>query len=112
MCRVHLDFSRRGADHMSYAISANRLTDGAVVFLGQNAWVESLSIAETFVQRHAAETALGERAQADARRNLIVEPLIFDIRERDGVIEASHIREAIRAKGPSIRTDLGKQAVR
>ncbi|MDP2358335.1 MAG: DUF2849 domain-containing protein [Beijerinckiaceae bacterium] len=97
---------------MSYAISANRLSDGAVVFLGQNGWVESLASAEIFAQREAAEAALGERAHADARRNLIIEPLIFDIRARDGVIEASHIREAIRAKGPTIRPDLGKQAVR
>lgn len=95
---------------MSYAISANRLTDGVVVFLAQNAWVESLASAERFSQRNAAEAALDTRAGADVRRNIIVEPLMFDIRERDGVIEASHIREAIRAKGPSIRTDLGKQA--
>lgn len=95
---------------MSYAISANRLTDGVVVFLGQVSWVESLASAERFAKRDAAESALDTRASADVRRNIIVEPLIFDIREQAGVIEASHIREAIRAQGPSIRTDLGKQA--
>jgi hypothetical protein len=96
---------------MSYAISANRLRDGVVVFLGPSGWVERLADAERFPDKAAADAALDARARADEKRNLLVEPTAFELREVGGRIEAAHIREAIRAKGPTVRPDLGKQAV-
>lgn len=95
---------------MSYAISANRLTDGAVIFLTSHGWAHTIEEAERFADKAAAEAALASRAQADAARNLLVEPIVFDLREAGGRVEAAHIREAIRAKGPTVRPDLGKQA--
>ncbi|MBX9757399.1 MAG: DUF2849 domain-containing protein [Beijerinckiaceae bacterium] len=95
---------------MSYAISANRLTDGVVIFLSASSWAEDLASAERFADQAAAEAALEQRAKADAARNLLVDPTVFELRESGGRIEAAHIREAIRAKGPSVRPDLGKQA--
>lgn len=95
---------------MSYAISANRLTDGAVIFLSRDGWAHALEDAERFADKAAAEAALETRARRDAARNLLVEPIVFDLRETGGRVEAAHIREAIRAKGPTVRPDLGKQA--
>jgi hypothetical protein len=95
---------------MSYAISANRLRDGVVVFLSPSGWVEHLPSAERFPDKAAADAALEARARADEKRNLLVEPTAFELREAGGRIEAAHIREAIRAKGPTVRPDLGKQA--
>lgn len=96
---------------LSYAISANRLRDGVVVFLGRSGWVERLGDAERFPDKAAAEAALEARARADEKRNLLVEPTAFELRVTNGLVEAAHIREAIRAKGPTVRPDLGKQAV-
>lgn len=95
---------------MSYAISANRLRDGVVVFLSPSGWVEHLADAERFPDKAAADAALEARARADEKRNLLVEPTVFEVREAGGRIEAAHIREAIRARGPTVRPDLGKQA--
>lgn len=95
---------------MSYAISANRLTDGIVVFLSPNGWAESIGDAQRFLDKAAVEAALETRAKPDAAHNLIVEPTVFDLTEVNGVVRAAHIRESIRANGPTIRPDLGKQA--
>lgn len=95
---------------MSYAISANRLADGAVIFLSHAGWADTLPEAERFADKPAAEAALELRVRPDAARNLLVDPMIFGLRETGGRIEAAHIREAIRAKGPTVRPDLGKQA--
>ena len=97
---------------MSYAISANRLTDGAVIFLAREGWVDRLRDAERFADKASAEAALEQRGLIAVARNLLVDPAIFDIREAHGSVEAAHIREAIRAKGPTVRPDLGKQAQR
>ncbi len=95
---------------MSYAISANRLHDGAVVFLSAAGWTDRLSDAQRFTDKSSVELALDTRAKPDAARNLVVEPTLFDLIEADGQVRAAHIREAIRANGPTVRTDLGKQA--
>ena len=95
---------------MTYAISANRLTDGVVIYLAAHGWADSLPEAERFADKKAAQAALDTRAKADAARNLIVEPAYFDLCETRDHVEAAHIREAIRARGPTVRPDLGKQA--
>ena len=95
---------------MSYAISANRLIDGIVVFLSPTGWAEELRDAERFSDKAAAEAAMDNRAKLDAARNLIVEPTAFELTQINGAVRAEHIREAIRANGPTVRPDLGKQA--
>lgn len=95
---------------MSYAISANRLTDGIVIFLAEAGWSERLADAQRFPDKAAAEAAAATRGGADAAANLLVDPTVFELRESGGRVEAAHIREAIRANGPTVRTDLGKQA--
>ena len=94
---------------MRYSISANRLLDGIVVFFGpDNHWVEQLSTASLYASQVEAEAALAI-AQMDAKNNLVVEPYVFEVRA-EGAPVAHHIREAIRAAGPTVRKDHGKQA--
>ncbi|MGG5288126.1 DUF2849 domain-containing protein [Pseudomonas shirazensis] len=92
-----------------HLICANRLGDGAVVWLDAvHGWVDSLELAAVFsaeqlpAAQHAAETAV--------RDNLVVGPLQCPASLVDGVPEPHSLRERLRARGPSVRTDLGKQA--
>ena len=93
------------------AITANRLRDGIVVFLGQDAgWVERLEHAALFEDSAAAETALASAKAKAERERFAVEIYLFDVQIVDGERQPVKARERIRALGPSVRTDLGKQA--
>jgi hypothetical protein len=95
---------------MKNAISANRLSDGIVIFFaGDAGWVETLAKARLFEDGAATEAAL-EQARVSERANQLVEPYAFAVRDHAGVTTADHLREAIRAAGPTVRRDLGKQA--
>jgi Protein of unknown function (DUF2849) len=87
-------------------ITANRLGDGAVVFLDfEGAWGEN--IAEALVAHSPDEVrALEDRGAYDAARNLVVEPYLIDVREVAGRIEPIRYRERVRAGGPTILGDV------
>lgn len=94
-----------------YLISANRLHDGAVVWLDAgHVWVDALQDAHAFdsAQLDDAKTA-ASAAEAD---NLVVSPTPRAARIVDGRPVPADFREQMRAQGPSVRTDLGKQARR
>jgi hypothetical protein len=90
-------------------ITANRLRDGEVVWWKAGSWVTSLAEGEVYPDPKAADAAL-EAALAFARNNTVVNPYLFDVRVESGVIKPVKEREIIRAAGPSVRTDTGKQA--
>lgn len=94
---------------MKHAISANRLTDGVVVFFAAGRWVERLADASLYAEKAELETAL-EQARQDERRNVVVEAYAFDVQEGPQGPRAGHLREAIRAAGPTVHRDHGKQA--
>src|SRR5271166_6421189 len=91
---------------MPDVITANRLADGVVVFQTADAgWSEDFNRAA--VRRDAPATAAAlSRAKEDEALNLVVEPYAVPVEERNGHCAP----EAIRAAGPTIRRDLGKQA--
>ncbi len=91
-------------------ITANRLQDGLVVFIGpDNSWVED--IAAALVLTTPEELADAEAfAGADADRNLVVEPYAIEVTTEDGGIRPTKYREYLRTLGPTVRRDLGKQA--
>lgn len=92
-----------------HLICANRLDDGAVVWLdAQHEWVESVCLAAAFSPD--ALPAANDAAQAWVRDNHVVGPLPCAASLVDGVPVPDSLRERLRAQGPSIRTDLGKQA--
>ncbi len=92
-----------------HLISANRLDDGAVVWLDdRHEWVAALEQACAFDDErigHARLTA--DRAVAT---NLVVAPTPRAAHLVDGLPVPVDYRERLRSRGPSVRTDLGKQA--
>ena len=60
--------------------------------------------------RSDGETALEAGRDAE-RRRVVVHPYLFDVTVAAGSIRPVKMREVIRAAGPTVRRDLGKQAV-
>ncbi|MCH2185905.1 DUF2849 domain-containing protein [Myxococcota bacterium] len=95
---------------MSQIVIANRLRDGLVVFLGnEKQWVLQVrDCSPATDENHAAELlSFAEAAEANQE---IVGPSLIEVEIREGVPTPIKMREAIRALGPTIRKDLGKQA--
>ena len=88
------------------AITANALEDGAVVYLGDNdAWTTCLKDAARFNDEEAG-TVL---AAAQTRVDEITDAYLIAVDETGKPSGRDHLREAIRTKGPTVRTDLGRQ---
>jgi Protein of unknown function (DUF2849) len=91
-------------------LTANRLIDGDVVFLtAENDW--SVDINDAHLAHDKSVSArledTGARAEAAAH---VIGCYLIDVVVVDGNINARHYREIMRAKGPTVRSDLGKQA--
>lgn len=89
-------------------IIANRLDDGRVVFLaatdrGAGRWVESIA-AGSLAGPDAAAGLLALAATPGLARDVIA-PEAIEVIERAGLREPVAWRDAIRAGGPTIRTD-------
>lgn len=96
---------------MPDVITASRLADGLVVFLAEDGtWVEDFNRAAILADKTASAEAL-KRAQGDEAANLVVESYAVALVERNGHYAPKALREAIRVAGPTIRRDLGKQAL-
>lgn len=91
-------------------LTANRLRDGIAVFLTRSgAWSESIDDAALALEPEAA-AAFEARARLAEQANLVTGSYLIDAERRAGGIRAAHIRERMRALGPTVRPDLGKQA--
>ncbi len=91
-------------------VTANDLSTGLVVYLAADeGWTEQ--IAESRVAETEEESqSLLALAESPAVRWSIIDPYLIDVVEEGGVPQPVRYRERIRALGPSIRTDLGRQA--
>jgi hypothetical protein len=82
--------------------TANRLSDGAVVFLTRAAvWSEDIDSAVVAVEPQA-QAALGEHGQQAEAANHVTGSYVIDVERRDGRVLPLHIRERIRAQGPTV----------
>jgi hypothetical protein len=91
---------------MPQMVIANRLSDGLVVFLAAGeGWVEQIDSGLVIDDSVVAER-LRAVAKRHVARNVVVEPALIDVEQRDGRLRPVAIREAIRAFGPTVRTDL------
>jgi hypothetical protein len=91
-------------------ITANRLSDGVVVFQdADGGWAEDFHRGAVFSDDSAKAAALAraERSEVDCE---VVGPYAIEIESRNGHFVPKALREAIRASGPTTRRDLGKQA--
>lgn len=90
-------------------VSANRLGDGLVVYLGNdNSWSTGIAHSRIADDDAAAEVLLARARKAEADRK-VVDPYLIEVAEIDGELRPTRYREFIRATGPSVRPDLSKQ---
>ena len=82
-------------------LTANRLADGAVVWLADSGWSERLDAAVR-LEDEAAAAAL---ARAEAQGTLVVGPYLVDA-DAAGVVGRERLRETIRATGPTVGHSL------
>lgn len=95
---------------MPDVITASRLADGLVVFqTADQGWSEDFNRAGVWSDAASSAAALA-RAKEDEALNLVVEPYAVPVEIRNGHVVPKALREAIRAAGPTVRRDLGKQA--
>tara|TARA_R110002110_G_scaffold10251_7_gene50219 strand:+ start:1448 stop:1732 length:285 start_codon:yes stop_codon:yes gene_type:complete len=88
-------------------LTANRLDNGLVVYLGETGWTADICLARRAPDDDTA-AALDEQGRQAALRNEIADPYLIDIDDDTPV----RWRESIRANGPTVRPDLGYQASR
>jgi hypothetical protein len=90
-------------------LTANRLADGDVLYWKAGTWVLALKDADVFADAKEADAALAS-AQKYVADNVVVNPYLFDVKTDAKGIHPVKEREIIRAAGPTVRHDLGKQA--
>lgn len=91
-------------------LTANRLCDGSVVYLsGTDAWSDWLNDAQVASDQNEAEQLM-QVAEKSVDKRIIVEPYLMQVDLDGALIKPVSVREAIRALGPTVRPDLGKQA--
>jgi len=88
-------------------LTANRLTDGTVVWYADGGWAESVGHAD-LAHDKAAEDRLEAIGAAAAANNEVLDVNLIDVTVVDGLAEPVRLREKIRAAGPSI--SAGKRA--
>ena len=94
---------------MPQILTANRLLDGEVVYLAADGtWVEDLHAAGVLATKAEGEAALVTGATAELNQE-IVHSYLFDVVDGE-TLKPVKQREIIRAAGPTVRRDLGKQA--
>ena len=91
---------------MLQMIIANRLRDGVVVFLASGERWEPAIGAGTVIDNDADATSLMAVAKRDEGACRVIDPQLIDVEIKDGQPRPTAIREAIRAFGPTVRTDL------
>ena len=90
-------------------VTANRLDDGAVVYLTEEGdWSELIIDSLTVSDDSERDALLTEAANAVARQE-VVEPYVVAVKDDSGTIQPIRIREQIRAEGPSVRQHANDQ---
>jgi hypothetical protein len=84
-------------------VTANRLIDGLVIFIGpgRRAWVTDIAAAAVFEDGPELEAALAFGAEEVKARKL-VDPYAIDVRMEGDKPVPERLRELIRARGPTV----------
>ena len=92
---------------MPQMIIANRLVDGAVVFLAPGeGWTTAIADGVLIEDETEAQRLLGAAKQLEAR-SPVIDPQVIQVKVDGGAVRPTEIRELIRAFGPTVRTDPG-----
>jgi hypothetical protein len=87
-------------------VTANRLHDGVVVYRGTDEWTEDLDVA--WVVEGDAALALLDVTLGEERE--VVGPYLMDVDDAAAPSGRAELRERIRAAGPTIHPQFGRQA--
>ncbi len=90
-----------------HVLTANDLLSGEPVFRGGAAWRVRWAEADVFAEPAPAEAAL---AAARAEPTVVVEPYLVDCTLEGAMAVPVSYRERVRALGPTIHPEMGKQA--
>ncbi len=83
------------------AVTANRLRDGRVVWLGTDGgWTETVNRAALFAGEQVSEGLAA--AEAAERRHHIVGPYAVEVSAAAGTVMPLRMRERLRVAGPSV----------
>jgi len=97
-------------------VIASELSSGRVVFLAKGARAGTVRWGRLIDESELAESTdraaeLLALAEADvAARHEVLDPYLIDVTVEAEGLRPTKYREAIRCLGPTVRTDLGKQA--
>jgi hypothetical protein len=92
---------------MPQMIIANRLVDGAVVFLAPGeGWTTAIASGAVIEDEAEAQRLLGAVKQLEAR-SPVIDPQAIEVMVEGAAVRPLEIRELIRAFGPTVRTDPG-----
>ena len=92
-----------------HVLTANRLSDGIVVFLGaDNVWTTDIH-SSALAQEEKARAALERRGVEFETHNTVTGAYLVEAEREDGCVEPVHIREKIRATGPTAGTELARE---
>ncbi len=96
------------AEALPRMLTANRLGDGAVVYLAEGGrWVEEFAKGAILRDDDGARRALDSGVVAVADR-VVIGPYLIDVRESAGGPAPTSVRERIRAdRGPTFAVDAG-----
>ena len=93
------------------AITANRLDDGAVVYLSVDGdWVTELARAAV-AEGTAAAAALTQAGERGVAGQQVVGPYLIEIEAGAAGLRPLRFKEVLRAQGPSIRYGADAQSV-
>lgn len=93
-------------------MTACRLVDGHVVYLDKDgAWSEWIEEASVATSQPEADD-LTAKAKAAEASNEVFETYLVDVTVNKGAIRPIKMREVIRADGPTVHPQFGKQAER
>lgn len=90
------------------ALTANRLTDGEVVFWTSGQWVTRFADAQLWADDDPA--AAEAEGQGKTQATTVVDAYLIDLVESEGLWAPLSYRERLRALGPTNHLHHGKQA--
>jgi hypothetical protein len=97
-------------DCSEYVVTANEVLSGDTVFLtSKDKWVRGIDEAAVLKCEDSGFVALGD-AQRDERANIVMGAYLVEVSRESGAVRPVHIRERIRALGPTVRADLALAA--
>lgn len=91
---------------MPQVMTAYDVPTGDVVYWRGDGWTRDVRAATVFEDATLAEAA----AARDAAAQIVMDHYPIDVELTDGKPWPTRYREVVRASGPSVRLDLGKQA--